>query len=71
MMNDVNAISAYGPFVDAMFLDNECASLLREEPLRSEIKLNAEIFSATSGDAFLRYLKDLEKQNSEGSPFSG
>ena len=62
MMNDVNAISAYGPFVDAMFLDNECASLLIEEPLRSQIKLKAKIFSTTTGDAFVEYLRQLELQ---------
>ena len=62
MMNDVRAISTYGPYVDAMFLDNECASLLAEEPLRSKVKgnLKAKIFSATSGDAFLKYLRELE-----------
>lgn len=25
-MNDVRAISAYAPYVDAMFVDNECAT---------------------------------------------
>jgi hypothetical protein len=62
MMNDVNAISAYGPFVDAMFLDKECASLLTEEPLRSQVKLKAKIFSTTTGDAFVEYLRQLELQ---------
>jgi hypothetical protein len=66
MMNDVNAISAYGPFVDAMVLDNECASLLTEEPLRSQIKLKAKIFSTTSGAAFLSYLRQLELQTPDG-----
>jgi hypothetical protein len=60
MMNDIRAISTYGPYVDAMFLDNECASPLSEEPLRREIKLKARIFSATSGEAFLEYLRGLE-----------
>ena len=41
-----------------MFLDNECASLLSEEPLRSEINLTARIFSAQSGKAFLESLID-------------
>lgn len=61
-MNDIRAISTYGPYVDAMFLDNECASLLSEEPLRSEINLTARIFSAKSGKAFLEYLRGFEAQ---------
>jgi len=61
-MNDVRAISTYGPYVDAMFIDNGCASLLSEEPLRSEVKLKARVFSPTSGDAFLHYLEDLSEQ---------
>lgn len=59
MMNDIRAISTYGPYVDAMFIDNGCASLLAEEPLRSEIKMKARIFSTLSGDAFLQYLQAL------------
>lgn len=59
MMNDIRAISTYGPYVDAMFIDKGCASLLSEEPLRSDVKMKAKIFSTTSGDAFLQYLKGL------------
>lgn len=62
MMNDIRAISTYGPFVDAMFIDKGCASLLSEEPLRSELKLKAEIFSSTSGDAFIQYLRRLDDE---------
>lgn len=60
MMNDIRAISTYGPYVDAMFIDKGCASLLSEEPLRSELKLKAQIFSTTSGNAFLEYLRRLD-----------
>lgn len=58
-MNDVKAISAYAPHVDAMFLDRECAALLSEEPLRSELPLKARIFSLQSASAFLEYLEEL------------
>lgn len=58
--NDVNAVSVYGPYVDAIFLDNECAALLREQPLRSELKLRAKVFSMNTGDEFLDYLRQLE-----------
>ena len=33
-MNDVRAISTYAPYVDAMFIDRECADLLGEGRLR-------------------------------------
>lgn len=59
-MNDVRAISTYAPFVDAMFLDNECASLLSEAPLRDELKYRACIFSLNTQDEFLAYLAEIE-----------
>ncbi|MCK1493484.1 hypothetical protein IVB14_24425 [Bradyrhizobium sp. 180] len=62
MMNDIRAISTYGPYVDAMFIDNGCASLLSEEPLRSELNLKAKIYSSTSGQAFLQYLRRLDDE---------
>jgi hypothetical protein len=64
IFNDIRAISTYGPYVDAMFLDNECAQLLKEEPLRSEINLKAKIFSTKSGNAFLDYLLSLQARAS-------
>ncbi len=59
MSNDIVAISTYGPYVDAMFLDNECAALLSEEPLKSEIGITAHIFSLNSAEVFLEYLASL------------
>jgi hypothetical protein len=59
MSNDIVAISTYGPYVDAMFLDNECAALLSEEPLKTEIGITANIFSLNSVDVFLEYLTSL------------
>ena len=59
-MNDVRAIAAYAPYVDAMFLDKECAALLMEEPLRSELDLKAKVFSLNTGEDFLAYLAGLE-----------
>lgn len=60
MFNDINAISTYGPYVDAMFLDNECAQFLSEQPLATDLKLKAKIFSTNTGDAFLAYLRELQ-----------
>jgi hypothetical protein len=58
-MNDVKAIAAYAPHVDAMFLDRECAALLAEEPLRSELPIRARIFSLQAPDEMLDYLEGL------------
>lgn len=60
MFNDINAIATYGPYVDAMFLDNECAQMLSEYPLSSDLNIRAKIFSTRSGDAFLEYLRSLQ-----------
>jgi len=64
-MTDVQAIAAYAPYVDAMFVDKECAALLDEEPLRSRLLYRARIFSYANGDAFLSYLRELEQRADE------
>jgi hypothetical protein len=60
MTSDVTAIATYAPYVDAMFVDNECASLLSEQPLRGDLKFKAELFSLNSASAFLQYLAKIE-----------
>lgn len=66
MWNDITAIASFLPYCDAMFLDNECAGLLREEPLRSKLaKFGTRIFSSKTGDGFIAYLTDLEKEAGE------
>jgi hypothetical protein len=59
VLNDFSAISTYGPYVDAMFVDRECAELLKHPRLRSDLALKAKIFSLRSGDEFLEYLTSL------------
>ena len=59
MMQDFKAISLYGPYVDAMFLDKECASLLEEKNVAKGVKLKARIFSLRNPTDFLTYLRDL------------
>ena len=59
IFNDFNAIATYGPYVDAMFIDKECAQLLTHGRLRSDLNLKARIFSLQSRDDFLQYLTDL------------
>ena len=37
MANDLFIISHYLPYCDAMFIDNECAALLSENPIRAQL----------------------------------
>jgi hypothetical protein len=64
-MNDVTAIAAYAPFVDAMFLDKECAALLTQGRPKRELAYRARIFSLTNKDDFLTYLGELEAAASD------
>ena len=59
--NDIKFISAYLPYCDAMFIDNEFAQLLSERPVASEVEdYPTRIFSTRSRDDFLAYLDTLE-----------
>ncbi len=57
---DLRAISTYLPYADAMFVDNECARLLREEPLRGQLSYQTRIFSVASRDELLDWLDAVE-----------
>jgi hypothetical protein len=59
---DVQMIASLLPYSDAMFLDREMASLLDEEPLRSEVaRQGVTVLSLRDRDAALDYLRGLEK----------
>ena len=62
LLNDIRAIAAYAPYVDAMFIDDECAELLRHGRLRKELSYRAKIFSLNDAGAFLTYLDDIITQ---------
>jgi hypothetical protein len=59
--NDIRAISSYAPYVDAMFLDRECAALMSEVKRNSQLQTKARIFSIQNGDEFLAYLEQIER----------
>lgn len=63
--NDVTTISTLMPYCDAMFIDNECAALLKEEPLKTKIDYKAEIFSMATKEKFLEYLKSIKDSASQ------
>lgn len=60
LMTDFRAIAAYAPYVDAMFVDRECALLLGEGELRRELHYRARIYSYANKEEFLAYLRELE-----------
>jgi hypothetical protein len=59
ILSDFTAIATYAPYVDAMFVDKQCASLLQQGRLRSELSYRAQIFSMSNQQDFLDYLKQL------------
>jgi hypothetical protein len=59
VLNDFTAIATYAPYVDAMFVDRQCASLLKQGRLRTELSYKARIFSMDDPQEFLRYLETL------------
>jgi hypothetical protein len=62
IITDFKAIAAYAPYVDAMFVDRECALLLGEGKLRRHLQYRARIYSYANKDSFLAYLRELEAQ---------
>lgn len=58
-MNDIKAISAYAPYVDAMFIDKECATLLNYGRCRDELRYKARIFSYSNADEFMTYIHNI------------
>jgi hypothetical protein len=62
--NDLEVIAAYSPFCDAMFVDREVENLSRQGELGRCLASGANIFSLRSKEAFLSYLKTLEKEAS-------
>jgi hypothetical protein len=60
LSNDVDAISTLLPYCDAMFIDNECRAYFGEEPLRTEQRFGAQLFSLRNKDVILYYLDSIE-----------
>jgi hypothetical protein len=65
MTYDIQTISALLPYCDAMFIDNECHSLLNEKPLSTDLNYRTDLFSLNNKEDFLAYLDDIEKNMSE------
>jgi hypothetical protein len=62
-VNDIQVISAYLPYSKAMFVDDEFAQYLKEQPLAREIEpYPTKIFSTRSREEFLNFLRGIEEQ---------
>jgi hypothetical protein len=60
--NDVKSIATYIPYSDAIFVDDQFAGLLREEPLRSQMaSYRGNVFSNRTRSEFLDWLRDIER----------
>ena len=59
--NDIDMISSYLPYCDAIFIDDEFAGLLREEPIATEVgKYGTRVFSTRTREEFLAYLREIQ-----------
>lgn len=66
LRDDFNAISVYGPYVDAMLVDRACARLLRETPLCDELPNDLDLFAMQDVDRLAHWLNDVEASAPEG-----
>lgn len=56
---DVDMISAFLPYCDAMFVDKENAALLEDGRVKAKIEYPTKIFSLRNKEEFLRHLDEL------------
>mgnify|MGYP001614339126 CR=1 FL=1 len=57
---DVKIISTLLPYCDAIFVDNECGSLLSEKEVIGKTEHKTKIFSLSNKNEFLRYLDEIK-----------
>lgn len=63
--NDVKMLSSLLPYCDAMFIDNECRSLLQDKDVQRVLGFTAKIFSLSNKDSFIEYLDQIRKSASK------
>ena len=59
IQTDIESIANYLPYCDAIFIDKECASLLDEKVLKSDLSYGTRVFSIRTKREFLQYLRSL------------
>ncbi|MGZ3493044.1 MAG: hypothetical protein ACXU9S_16365, partial [Gemmatimonadaceae bacterium] len=57
---DLQSISAYAPYVDAMFVDRQCHRLMRDTQLAEAIPAELAVFSVENLGAFEHWLDEVE-----------
>lgn len=60
MSNDISIISVILPYCDAVFIDKECHSYIKEKPLCDELNYGTKIFSLGNKNEFFEYLEFIE-----------
>jgi hypothetical protein len=65
MATDIKTVSRLLPYCDAMFVDNECRSLLANIPGGFKPALAERVYSMQTKDQFLAYLRGLKQNLSE------
>jgi hypothetical protein len=56
---DIESIANYLPYCDAILIDKECASLLDEKVIKTDLAYNSRIFSTKTKEDFLQCLRQL------------
>src|SRR5712691_2594481 len=64
-LNDVRTVVTVLPYCDAIFIDNEVAGFLAEQPLRTRIDYGTVVFSPNRRERFGAYLDELRAAASE------
>jgi hypothetical protein len=64
--NDIDLVSAYLPYCDAMLIDNRTRAMLESMPKKYALNHPCRLFSKKIGGEFLAYLKTIEE---EADPF--
>lgn len=62
MANDIDVVSAYLPYCDAMLIDNRVRAMLTTLPKRHGLDYPCRVFSRNNGDDFLAYLRSIEQE---------
>jgi hypothetical protein len=58
-LNDVTTIATVMPACDAIYVDNEVAAFLNEEPLRTQLDFGTRVFSQRTRHEFAAYLDEI------------
>jgi hypothetical protein len=64
-LSDVRTVATVMPYCDALFIDNEVAGFLGDEPLRTQLDYGTRIFAPNRRDDFAAYLDDLRADASD------